>query len=183
MGEVLAAAVGEAGAGCAVAGEGDALPCYAGVEELTAVGFEEVEVDLRAEVGVAGSAGGEEEHGVFVADGVGVVDLGEESGRVGELAFEFVADVFADGEAAGGDGGADGGDEVLRAGAVVEAHGADAALDDAGESAAPAGVEGGDGAGAGVGEQNGHAVGGLDAEEQVGEVGHEGVATEGGFAV
>jgi hypothetical protein len=183
VGEVFAATVGETGAGRAVADERDGRGLETGVEELMAVGFPEVEVDLRAEVGVAGGAGGEEEHGVFFADGIGVVDLGEEAGRIGELTFELVANFFSDGKAAGADGGADGGDEVLGAGAEVAAKGADAALDDAGESASPAGMEGGDGVGAGVGDEDRDAVGGEDAEEKVGVAGVECVAPEDGFAV
>jgi hypothetical protein len=110
--EVFAAAVAQAGAGGAVADEGDGGGAQTGVEKLLTVGLPEVEVDLGAEVGVAGSAGGEEEHGIFFADRVGVVDLGEEFGGVGELAFELVADLLSDGEAAGADGGTDSGDEV-----------------------------------------------------------------------
>jgi len=127
VGEVFAAAVGETGAGCAVADGGDGGRFEAGVQELAAVGFPEVHVELGGAVG-------------------------EELGGVGELAFELVADFRADGETAGADGGADGGDEVLRAGTEVAAEGVDAVLDDAGEGAAPAGVEGGDGVGAGVGD-------------------------------
>ena len=132
---------------------------------------------------MAGGSGGEEEHGVFLADGVAIVDLREELRGVGELAFELVANFFSDGEAARADGGADGGDEVLGAGAEVAAKGADAALDDAGEGAAPAGVEGGDGAGAGVGDEDGDAVGSEDGEEKVWVAGIEAVAAEDGFEV
>ncbi len=115
-------------------------------------------------------------------DGVGVVDLGEERGRVGELALEVEADFLADGVAAGTDAGADGGDEVFGARAKLQAHGADAALDDAGERAAPASVEGGDDAAAGVGDEDGHAIGGEDGEEDVATIRDEGVATQSGAA-
>ena len=132
---------------------------------------------------MTGGAGGEEEHGIFFANGVGVVDLGEELRRVAELAFELVADLLAGGEAAGADGGTDGGDEVFRAGAELATEGTDAALDDAGEGAAPAGMEGGHSASPGVGDEDRDAVGGEDAEEKVGIGGEEGVAAEDGFAV
>ncbi len=114
---------------------------------------------------------------------VGREDFGEEFGGVVELGVELVADFGSDGEAAGTDGRADGGDEVFWLGAEVAAEGIDAVLDDAGEGAAPAGVEGGDGVGAGVGEEDGDAVGGEDAEEEVGVAGREGVAVEEGFAI
>ena len=60
---------------------------------------------------MAGGSGGEEEHGVLFADGVGGEDFREEFGGVGELAFELVADFGADGEAACSDGWADGNGE------------------------------------------------------------------------
>ena len=153
----MAAAVGEAGAGGAVGEGGDGGGVEAGVEELAPVGFPEVHVEWGA--------------------------VREEVGGVGELAIELFTDFGADGEAAGADGGADGGNEVFRARAEVVAEGSDAVLDDAGEGAAPAGVEGGNGMGAGVGYEDGNAVGGEDAEEEVGVAGIEGVALEEGFAV
>ena len=56
-------------------------------------------------------------------------------------------------------------------------------LDDAGQGAAPTRVEGGDGVGSGVGYEDGDAVSGEDAEEEVGVAGVEGVAAEDGFVV
>ena len=156
----MAAAVGEAGAGGAVGEGGDGFGVEAFVEELAAIGFPEVHVELRG-------GGGE---------------FGEEVGGVGEFCGELFADFGADGEAAGADGGADGGDEVFGVGIEVLAEGVDAVLDDAGEGAAPAGVEGGDGVGAGVGYEDGDAVCGDDAEEDVGVASVEGVAFEKGFA-
>ena len=79
VGEVLAAAVFEAGAGGTFADDGDAFGGDACVEQLAAVGFNEVQVDLGADVGVAWGAGGEKEQGIF-ADGVGVIDLAEDFG-------------------------------------------------------------------------------------------------------
>ena len=182
MAEVFAAAIAEAGTGGAFADDGDGRGGEAGVEELAAVGFPKVEVDLGAEVGVAGGAGGEEKHGIFFANGVGDVDLGEEPWGVGELAVELVAHLLSDGEAACADRWTDGRDEVLGSGAELLAEGADAALDDAGEGAAPASVEGGDGVGAGVGDEHGNAVGGEDAEKEVGIAGEQSVAAQEGFA-
>jgi len=183
VGEVLAAAVFEPGAGGALAHYADAGLGEAGVQKLPAVGFYEIEMDLGADVGVAGGAGGEEKERVLFFDGVGVVDLGEEGVGVGELAFELEPDLFAYGEAAVANGWTDGGYEVFGAGAVFELHGSDAALDDAGQGAAPAGVEGGDGAGFGVSDEDGDAVCGLDAQENAVLVGHECVAAQNGFAV
>jgi hypothetical protein len=60
------------------------------------------------------------------------------------------------------DAGADGGQEVAWVGAEVHLHFADGFGGDAGQGAAPAGVDGGDGASFGVNEEDGDAVGGLD---------------------
>ena len=182
MAEVAALAVGKTRAGGALADDRDLRGIEAGIEELAAVGFDEVEVNLRADVGVAGSARGEEEQRIFVADGIGVVDLGEERGRVGELALKVETHLLADGITAGADAGADGGDEVFGARTELQAHGADAALDDAGEGAAPACVEGGDDATAGVGDENRHAVGSEDGKENIVPGGDESVAAEDGTA-
>jgi hypothetical protein len=116
------------------------------------------------------------------AVGIGVVDLGEERRRVRELAFEVEAHLFADGVTAAANAGTNGGDEVFGARAELQAHGADAALDDADEGAAPASVEGGDDAPAAVGNQHGYAVGGENGEEKVGPGGNEGVAAQDGTA-
>ena len=171
-------AVGEVAIGLAtgaVAEDVDGLRAESGVEELAAVGLEEIQMEAGADGAVAGGALGEEEERIFFADGVRVVDLAEEFRRVGELGGEFGADFFSDGVAALRDAGADGGDEIFRLAAEFEAHATDAALYDALEGAAPAGVEDGNGFAAGVGNHDGDAVGGLDAEENGGAVGHEAV--------
>ena len=182
MAEVTALAAGQTRAGGALADNGYLRCAEAGVEKLATVGFDEIEMDLRADVGVARRTRGEEKQRIFVLDGIGVVDLGEERGRVGELALEVEANLFADGVAAGADAGADGGNEVFGAGAELETHSADTALDDAGEGASPAGVKGGDDATTGIGDENRDAVGGENGEENVGPGGDEGVAAEDGTA-
>ncbi len=58
-------------------------------------------------------------------------------------------------------------------------HFADGFGGDTGESAAPAGMDGGDGAFFGVDEEDGDTVGGLDGQEKVGSVGDAGVASTG----
>jgi len=75
---------------------------------------------------------------------------------------EFGADFVA----AGADGWADGGEEIgwIRMEASVEF--TDGLFEDAGEGAAPTGVDCGYGAVLGIGEKDGDAVGGLDGEEE-----------------
>ena len=57
-----------------------------------------------------------------------------------------------------------------RVGAELHLHFPDGFGGDASEGAAPAGVDGGDGAFLGVDEEDGDAVGGLDAEERPGRL-------------
>jgi len=53
---------------------------------------------------------------------------------------------------------------------------ADDFFENAGERAAPAGVNGGDGAVLGIDEKDGDAIGGLNAEKKAGSFGKRGVA-------
>ena len=84
-------------------------------------------------------------HHVEPLDGVGLVacaELVEVGGGVGELGEELGGDFGAYFVAAGTDAGADGGKEVAGVGAEVHLHLADGLGGDAGEGAAPAGVDG-----------------------------------------
>ena len=83
-------------------------------QKLPAIGFKQIKVQAGADGRVAGRALGQEEHGVFGVDGVGVIDLVEEIVEVRELGLEGGEDLFADGVATGADAGADGGDQVFR---------------------------------------------------------------------
>ena len=137
----------------------DVLGAEAGVQELGAVGFAEVEKDAFGRGLVAGG------HHVEPLDGVGLVagaEFVEVGGGVGELGEELGGDFGADFVAAGADAGTDGGEEVAGVGGEVHLHLADGLGGDAGEGAAPAGVDSGDGAFFGVDEEDGDAVGGLD---------------------
>lgn len=69
--------------------------------------------------------------------------------------------------------------EVGGVGGEVHLHLADGFNGDAGQGAAPAGVDGGYGAFFGVDEENGDAVGGLDGKEEAGAVGDGGVTSAG----
>ena len=121
-------------------------------------------------------------HHVEPLDGVGLVagaEFLEIVGGVGELGEELGGDFGADFVAAAADGWADGSQEVARVGAEVHLHLADGFGGDAGQGAAPAGVNGGDGALFGVDEEDWDAVGGLDGQEEAGAVGDAGVTTAG----
>jgi len=155
-------AVGEEEVGVARGAEVDGvdvLGAEAGGLELGAVGFAEIKEDAFGRGLVAGG------HHVEPLDGVGLVagaEFVEVGGGVGELGEELGGDISADLIAAWTDAGTDGDQEVARVGAEVHLHLADGFGGDAGQGAAPAGVDGGDGAFFGVDEEDRDTVGGLD---------------------
>src|SRR5882762_4114851 len=107
------------------------------------------------------------------------VEFVEPLGGFGELGEELGGDFGADFVAAASDGRADGGEQVGGVALELHLHLADGFHDYAGQSASPASVDGGDGALFRVHEENRDAVGGLDAKEEAGTVGHGGIALAG----
>jgi len=150
-------------AGGAEAGGKDIFFAEAGGEELRAIGFGEIEANVFGRRLMAGGHHVEPLEGIRFFAGAGLVEI---VGGVGELGCELNDEFGADFVAAGADGGADGGEEfgVIRFEFGDEF--ADGFFEDAGESAAPAGVDGGDGAFFGIDEKDRDAVGRLDAEEK-----------------
>jgi hypothetical protein len=147
-----------------------------GGEELGAIGFFQVEEDVFGRGLVAWR------HPIEPLDGIGFLagaEFVKPVGGVGKLGMELRGKLGTDFVTAGTDGGADGGEETGGPGAKVHLHSPDGFDDDAGQGAAPSGVDGGYGAILGVNEENGDAVGGLDAEEEAGTVGDGGVAFRG----
>ena len=163
-------------AGGAEVADEDVLGAETDVEELGAIGFAEIEEDVFGRRLVAGG------HHVQPFDGIRFVagaEFVEPVGGVGELGVELDGDFGADFVTAAADGGTDGGEEVGGSGFELHLHLADGFYGDAGEGAAPPGVNGGDSPFSGVDEEQGNAVRGLDAEEQAGSVGGGGVALAG----
>lgn len=145
-------------------------------EELGAIGFFQVEEDVFGRGLVAWR------HHVEPLNGIGLVagaEFVEPIGGIGELGVELSGDFGADFVAAAADGRADGGEEVGGPGFEVHLHLANGFDGDAGEGAAPSGVDGGYGSVFGVDEEDGDAVGGLDAEEEAVAVGRGGIARTG----
>lgn len=139
----------------------DIFRAKAGGEELQTVGFAEIEEQVLGRGLVAGRT-----H-VEPLDGVGLVtgaEFVEEFGSLSKLREEFGGDFSPDFVAAAAYGRANGGEEIFWIGAEILAHFAGGFLGDAGESALPAGVNGGDGARFGIDEEDGNAVGGLGGE-------------------
>jgi hypothetical protein len=173
LGALFAVAEEEIGAagGTEVANE-DVLGAEAGGEELGAIGFAEVQEDVFGRGLVAWG------HPIEPLDGIGFVagtEFVEPAGGIGKLGVELGGDFGADLVTAAADRGADGGEQVGGFGFEVHLHLADSFDGDAGEGAAPSGVDGGYGAVFGVDEEHGDAVRGLDAEEEAGAVGGGGV--------
>lgn len=83
--------------------------------------------------------------------------------------------VVVRGEAAGRDTGADGSDHLLWVGAESLLQASDAVGGDIGGSAAPTGMEGGNGVDVGSVKQHRYAVGGVDYQRAAGPVGDEAV--------
>ena len=100
MAEVLAAAVGRRVQAVHSPTTVIAERLEAGIEQAAPVSLPQIEVDLRAEIGVAGRARRKKQHRIFLPNRVRVVDLREELRRVSKLALKLVPHLLADGEAA-----------------------------------------------------------------------------------
>ena len=147
-----------------------------GSHELRTIGFAKIEVDVFRGRLMAGGLHVEplERIGLFAGAGLIEIVVG-----IRELRRELGDEIGGDFVAAGTDGRADGGEESGRLAAEFELHAADCLLGNAGERAAPAGMEGGDSPFLGINKQYGYAIGGLDGEELAGVIGGRGVAFAG----
>ena len=140
---------------------------------MGAIGFLQVEQDVFRRRLVTGR------HHVEPLDGIGLV-AGAKFVKpfrcFGKLGEELGSDFRADFVAAAADGWTNGGKKFGRLGFEVHLHLADGFGHDTGQRATPAGVDGADSALFGVYEENGDAVGGLDAQKEAGTVGNGGIA-------
>jgi len=166
--------VGAAG-GAKAAGE-DVLRAQAGGEELRAVGFGKIQVDIARRGLVARGRHAQPLQRIGLIAGARLIEI---AGGVSELRGEFGYEVGADLVTAGADGGAESGEEISRLAAKFEAQAADGLFGNAGERALPTGMNGGDGALFGINEKNRDAIGGLHGEKQAGVIRGRGVALAG----
>ena len=97
-------------------------------------------------------------------------------GGIGELRGELRDQFGADFVAAGTNAWAYCRKKIARIGLKAGVKFTNGFFEDAGQSAAPAGVNGGDGAVLGIDEKDGDAIGGLNAEKKAGSFGKRGVA-------
>jgi hypothetical protein len=148
----------------------------AGGEELRTVGFAEIEMNVFGRGLVAGRLHIEPLEGIGFFAGERLIEI---VGGIGELGGEFGDEIGGDFVAARTDGRADGGEKIRRVAAKFELHAADGFLGYAGERAAPAGVNGGNGAFFGIDEQDGDAISGLNGEKKAGAIGGGGIAGAG----
>jgi hypothetical protein len=137
----------------------------AGDRELRAVGFAEIEVDIFRRRLVAGRLHIEPLQRIGFFAGAGFVKIIR---SVSELRSEFGDEIRGDFVAAGADGWADRGEEIGGLAAVFELHAADSFLGDAGEGAAPTGVNRGNGSFSWIDQKNRYAIGGLDGKQKAG---------------
>jgi len=108
--------------------------------ELRTVGFAKIEIDVLRRRLVAGRLHVEPLEGIGLFAGAGFIEV---VGSIGELRCEFGDEVGGNFVAAGSDGRTDRGEEIGRLAAKFELHSANGFLSDAGERAAPTGVNGG----------------------------------------
>jgi len=165
-----------AAAGGAEAANEDVLGAEAGIQELRAVGFAEVEANVCGRGLVAWGHHVEPLQGVRLVAGAKLV---KPSRGVGELGRKGRGDFGADFVATTANCGPESREEIGGLGAIFHLHAADSLPGDARKGAAPAGVDGGNDAFLGVDKENGNAVGGLDAEEEAGACRGRGVAAAG----
>jgi hypothetical protein len=160
-----------AASGTEVADE-DIVGAKAGAKELRAIGLPEVEED------VLGRGLMTRGHHVEPLDRIGFIagaKFLEPFRGFGKLGKELGGDFSTNFVAAAADGRANAGEEIRRLGFKVHLHLADCLDRDAGQRAAPAGVNGSDGMLFGVNEENGDAVSGLYAQEKPGAVSGQGI--------
>lgn len=148
------------------------LRAQTGGQELRAVGLAKIEVNIFRRGLVAGGTHVEPLERIGLFAGARLIEI---VGGIGELRGEFGDEVCGNFVAAGTDGRADGGEQMRGLAAEFQLHAADGFLRDAGEGAAPSGMDRGDGALFGIDEENGHAIGGLDGEENAGLLGGGGI--------
>src|SRR5579863_830654 len=154
----------------------DAFRRHAGGEQLLPVGFHQIKKNLLRQFAVPGSAGGQEQKGIFLAHRIGFLQFAKQSGRIPKLRFKLDANFFSDLIAAALNPRTNRSLQVTRAAAEVAMHFADAFFYDTLHRASPSGVKHAYGVPFGVHQNHREAVRGLNGEEQAGSAGNESIA-------
>jgi len=156
------------------------LRAEAGGEELRAIRLAEIEVNIFRRRLVAGRLPVEPLKRIWLFAGTRLVEV---IGGIGKLRGELGDKVGGDFVAARANGRADGGEQLRRLAAEFELHATDGLLRDAGEGAAPAGVDGGNGSVFWIDKEKGNAVCSLHAKQDARAIGGGGVALRWGGGV
>jgi hypothetical protein len=142
-------------------------------EELRAIGFGEIEVDIPRRGLMARGHHAEPLQRIGFIAGARLI---EKAGGIGKLRIEFGDEICADFVAAGADGRAESGKEIGGFAAKFKAQAAHGLFGDTGEHALPTRMNGSDGALLGIDEKDWNAIGGLHGEKQAGTIRGGGVA-------
>ena len=160
-------------AGSAEAAGEDVLRAEANGEELRAIGFGEIEVDIARRRLVAGRHDVEPLQRIRFFAGACLIEI---IGSVCKLRGEFGDEFRADFIATRADRRAECGQEIGWLAAKFEAQAAHGLFGDAGERTLPPRMNGSDGAFLGIHDKDRNAIGGLHGEEQAGTIRDGGVA-------
>jgi len=143
------------------------LRAEAGNEELRAIGFGEIKVNIARRGLMARGHHAEPLQRIGFIAGARLI---EKAGGIGELRVEFGDEFRADFVAAGADGRAESGKEIGGFAAKFKAQAAHGLFGDTGERALPTRMNGGDGALFGIDEKDWNAIGSLHGKEQAGTI-------------
>jgi hypothetical protein len=160
-----------AASGAEVAGK-NVSRVESGGEELRAVGFGKIEVNIARRWLVAGGRHVEPLQRIGFIAGAWLIEI---FGRISELRGELADEFGADFVTTGADGWSDSSEEISRLAAEFEVHPANGFFGDARERALPTRMNGGDSAFFGIYQKDGNAIGGLHREKHAGAIGGGGV--------
>ena len=152
------------------------MRAQAGGEELRAIGFGKIELDIARRWLVARGHHAEPLQRIGLIAGARLIEI---VGGIGELRRELGDEFRAHFIAAGAYGGAESGEEIGRLAAKFEAQAAHGLFGDACKRALPTRMNGGDGSLFGIDEEDRNAIGGLHGKKQAGAIRDGGVALAG----
>jgi hypothetical protein len=153
----------------------DRLGLQPGVEQLTPVGFHQIEMQTGANVAVTGGARGQKQQRVFFLYRIRIIYIAKELRGIRKLCFKLVADLVSHRVTALADARTNRRYQILGSAAELKPHPSYSILDNPFQSAAPPRVESGHGPLFAVGNENRDTVCGLNGEEDARLVGHHAI--------
>src|SRR5947209_6819016 len=149
---------------------------HSGRKQLTAVGFREVQMELRSPVAMSGSAHVHKQQRIFLTHWIGSKNLVKQQLAIFELRFELVFEFLAHFIAALLDTRPDRGSDIFRHGAIFAAHDSETLLDDALDRAAPSGMKHPDGFVSRIRQDDWKTIGSLNGQHEPGHAGDQPIA-------